>query len=134
MILLDTSFIASYYNDRDENHTRANQIMKEIAGGKYGIVYLTDYIFDESLTVTLVRTKNLQKSIDLGQTLLHSTEILKIDEILFKSSWDIFRNQKSTKFSFTDCTILATVAKTGMENIATFDEEFKSIKTLNIIS
>ena len=58
MIILDTSFIVSYYNTADENHNKAIEIMDGLKSMKYGDLYITDYIFDESMTVIFVRLKN----------------------------------------------------------------------------
>ncbi len=133
MILLDTSFIVSYYNIRDENHDKAIELMKEIESGKYGDICITDYIFDECITVILVRIKNLEKTVEIGSLLRKSTTVLRVENDIFEDSWDIFRSQKNTTLSFTDCTTLALMVKENIKNIATFDEDFSKIKKLNVI-
>ena len=59
MILLDSSFIVAYSNEADENHAKALQLAKDIDGGKYGAVAITDYIFDEVVTVMLIDRSNV---------------------------------------------------------------------------
>lgn len=133
MIILDTSFIVSYYNTRDENHEKATELMKEIVNRKYGNLYITDYIFDESITVILIRLKSLFETIKIGELIRKSTEIVEVGRDVFDESWKLFKKQKETAFSFTDCTTLNVMKKMDINNIATFDEDFKRIEAINIV-
>lgn len=133
MILLDTSFIVAYYNIRDENHSKATEIMKELEEGKYGDLCITDYIFDECITVTFVRLKNLEKTVEIGDTLRKLTQMFKIENDIFEDSWNLFKSQKETTFSFTDCATVSLMKKENITNIATFDEDFKKIKGINVV-
>ena len=134
MILLDTSFLVSYFNIRDENHLKAAHIMKSINKGVYGDIYLTDYIFDEFVTVIFIRLKNLIKTVKLGSELKESLQLELIDEETFEKSWFIFKNQKDTFLSFTDCSSLAIMQKNKIKNIATFDKDFEKVNDINVVS
>lgn len=133
MILLDTSFIVAYYNTRDENHGKAIELMKELEEGKYGDLCITDYIFDECMTVIFIRLKNLEKTIEIGNTLRKLTRMLRIENDIFEDSWNFFKNQKETAFSFTDCTTVSLMKKENTINITTFDEDFRKIKGINVV-
>jgi len=133
MIILDTSFIVSYYNTRDENHKKAVEPMKEIVNKKYGNLCITDYIFDESVTVILIRLKSLSETIKIGELVKKSMKIIEMEREIFENSWNYFKKQKETAFSFTDCTTLNIMKKMNISNIATFDEDFKKIKGINVI-
>lgn len=52
-------------------------------------------------------------------------EILKFDEEHFNRAWEIFKNQKRSELSFTDCTNIAIMGDLGIRNIATFDGGFE---------
>lgn len=133
MIFLDTSFLVAYSNEKDENHKKAVELMKDITKGEYGDPHISDYIFDETVTVMFARTKKLEKAVDLGQKLLAGTKIVDIDNFLFNTSWDIFKSQKSSEFSFTDCTTISAMIKARIRNLASFDREFKKIRKINVI-
>ena len=133
MLLLDSSFIVAYSNEADINHTKALQITKEIDTGKYGTAVITDYIFDEVATVMLIKTKNLTKVAELGETLINAAILLRIDEDLFNHAWKIFKEQKKPSLSFTDCTSIAACKTSGISNIATFDKDFQELTKLTII-
>jgi len=133
MIILDTSFVVSYFNERDKNHLKAVELMKSIANLKFGSVYITDYIFDETLTVGFIRMKNLTKAVEIGNYLLKSLKIIEVEKTDFYKAWEIFRKQKNTDFSFTDCTTISVMKENEIKNLATFDDDFKRTKGINLI-
>jgi len=49
-------------------------------------------------------------------------------------SWNIFKEQKNNKLSFTDCTNIAIMRINKIKNIATFDKDFKDIEGINVVS
>jgi len=134
MIFLDSSYLVSLEIDTDINHEKAVQLNKEIAKGKFGRLFISDYIFDETLTVTLRKTKKLSKAVLVGNSIFAFAEIKPVSEEIFTDSWNFFKNQKSTKLSFTDCTTVMLMQSNGIKNIVTFDEDFKKIETFNVIS
>lgn len=133
MIILDTSFIVAFYNTRDENHKKAVKLMKDIIKGKYGNLYISDYIFDESVTVIFIRLKSLSRTIKICETIRKSARMVEVGKRIFEDAWKLFKTQRKTAFSFTDCTTLSIMKEKGIKNIATFDEDFKKIKEINVI-
>ena len=133
MILLDSSLIIAYSNKSDVNHEKAIKIMKDVDRGRYGTPVITDYIFDEVVTVMLLKTKNLLEVVKLGETLINATLLFRVDENVFKLAWEIFKKQSKPRFSFTDCTNIATCRLYGITTIATFDKGFKGLKELNVV-
>ncbi len=133
MILLDSSFIVAYSNERDQNHAKASEIAKAIDDGKYGIPAVTDYIFDEVVTVMLSRTGNLPQVVDLGEKLLKANRFLRIDEEIFQSAWEAFANQRNRRLSFTDCTCFEICESNGISIIATFDGDFAGVGSIKLV-
>jgi len=132
MILLDTSLIVAYSNEVDENHLIATEIMERIDGEEFGRGIITDYIFDEIVTVTMARGGSVKRARRLGDLLLESLYLIKVDETQFMDAWDMFGRQ-TTHMSFTDCTTIAVCRLNGIPNIGTLDREFLSIGDLNIV-
>ncbi len=133
MIFLDTGPILAYANTNDEQHTRATEIFKEIDDGIYGNAAITDYVFDEAITLTISRTKNFKLAIKTGEYLLKSIDFLKVDQSMFNDAWGIFKAQHSHALSFTDCSIIAACKANGISTIATFDSTLKYESRLIII-
>ena len=133
MILLDSSLIVAYSNEADENHVKALRLMGTMDEGKYGTLSITDYVFDEVVTVMLLKTKDLARVADLGKNILDAIILFRIDEDAFDLAWRIFRDQLNEELSFTDCTTIAVCRMNGISNIGTFDEDFQKIEDLNVI-
>lgn len=133
MIFLDTSFLVAVELEKDENHQKAVRVNREIASGKYGKAYVSDYVFDEVTTLVLGRTRDLTTAVLAGNYLRQSVNLIKLSENGFDESWQMFKNQKSGKLSFTDCTILSVLKQNNIDNIATFDSEFDKINWINVI-
>lgn len=133
MIFLDTSFLIAYFNQRDENHQKTINLIKDIAEQKFGSLYMTDYVFNETVTVALIRMKSLERAKSIGDNLLKALEMIRIEEDVFLEAWKIFQSQKGTRFGFTDCTTIAAMRYGGINNIATFDEDFTKIRGINCI-
>ncbi|MBI4177498.1 MAG: type II toxin-antitoxin system VapC family toxin [Candidatus Aenigmarchaeota archaeon] len=134
MILLDTSFVVAYYNTEDNNHNKAAVIMKGLIAGEYGDIFITDYIFDEIATIAFVRLKNLNKTIEIGEAVNNLAKIDYIGKDIFEDTWNLFKGQKATRFSFTDCSTLSMMKKRGIKNIATFDEDFEKIREIEVVA
>lgn len=133
MIFIDSNVLVAYEVKEDSNHERAVNLIDRIAKGEFDTLFTSDYIFDETITVTLVKSKSLEKAILVGQYIMNSTEILKVDVESFENAWQSFKNQKNTKLSFTDCTNISLMKDRGIHNLATFDREFKKIESINVV-
>jgi len=133
VILLDSSLIIAYSNESDQNHTKAKKVIEDVANEKYGPPVITDYLFDEIVTVMLLRTKSLAQAKKLGDTLLGATHLVRIDGELFETAWEIFKQQRKNIFSFTDCTTIAVCKANGISNVATFDEDFAELDNVSAI-
>lgn len=130
-IFIDSSVLCAYANGIDVHHSKAAEIIKRILMKEYGSAIITDYIFDETMTVIMRRT-NKKMACDFGRVILNSDILMvRIDYIIFQEAWNLF--QKNNNFSFTDCTISAFMNIFKINTIATFDQEFKKFKELKII-
>ncbi|AKA49140.1 hypothetical protein IX51_08510 [uncultured archaeon] len=133
MIFLDTSVLVAFIVDKDSNHENAVSIMEEIVSGKHGPAITSEYVFDETVTVVLVRSKSLDSAVKTGALIKESMPVLDVGSDTFEASWNRFRNQKVTKFSFTDCTILEVVESNHIDKLATFDKDFKSRDSFRVV-
>ncbi|MGQ4834306.1 MAG: PIN domain-containing protein [Candidatus Asgardarchaeia archaeon] len=56
-ILLDSSVIIAFFNKRDKNHKRALELTEKALIDHYGTIFISDYVFDETVTYLLKRQK-----------------------------------------------------------------------------
>ena len=128
-VLIDTGPLAGVKLFRDKHHARSLELIEEAMHGKYGKIYVSDYIFDELATLLLVRSKRKDISVDYGESILTSRfiEMVHVDGGTFKRAWEIFRQYDNLALSFTDCTSIALMENLRIENIISFDLEFDAV-------
>jgi len=128
-VFIDTNIFVALRNADDINHEKAKKLMKKALTGKFGVIYTSEYIFDEAVTVALITTKNIKIAIDIGNYILSSPRIklLFIDDETFKKAWKIFQKYKEKRLSFTDCTTTALIEKHKIDKLMSFDQHFNEI-------
>lgn len=133
MIFIDSGFLYSYVNDKDNKHKNTLPIMKSALAGEYGKVIISNYITDETLTLARVRTGNCQCSNDIQQLIKSKKgktniffEIL-IDRALIESTESFYERYCEKGLSFTDCSILAVIKSLQIEYLASFDGGFRGL-------
>ena len=130
VVFLDTGFILAIRNSDDNYHAKAAEMMKDCLSGKFGKIIVSNFVFDETVTLTLVRTHNKNLVEDIGNYILNSPRInvLHLSQAEFLATWEIFLKYFEKGLSFTDCSILV-MAKLFESNvyIATFDSTFKGL-------
>lgn len=133
VVLLDTGFILATRNEDDLNHPQARELMKECLTGKFGHIFVSNFVFDETATLTLIRTRDKRLIEDIGKFILDSPRIklIHVSETESFATWELFLKYYDRGLSFTDCSILV-LAKLFEGNIyvATFDDHFKGLISL----
>jgi len=130
-LFADTSFLVAFYNKRDKNHAKARNFIS--GADDRSLFVISDYIFDEVLTVLLVRSGKFL-SAQAGQMILDDERIhiFQTDEAVFEKAWLIYRTFKDKEWSFTDCTSYVLMKNLSINTGVSFDEHFKQFgfKTL----
>lgn len=134
-IFIDTSALIAYYNADDRHHGEAAEVMGKIEGGEIPLTrfYITDYVFDETMTFMECVLKKHRLAMDVGKALLSSpfTTMLRIYEEDFQGAWSRFAETKNV--SFTDCSSFSVMERLGITHAFTFDRHFREagFKTLH---
>lgn len=123
-IFTDTSFLVSFYNRSDKNHKNSRNIAKALEGESI-LWVISDYIFDEFLTVLMVRM-NKRFAAKVGAMILDDPNIslVKIDEEVFRQSWHVFCKNEERAWSFTDSTSYILIKKLAITEAVSFDKHF----------
>lgn len=126
--LLDTSFLLAYYNKDDALHARAKALAEKLRGDEQ---IITDYILAEFLNVATHRTSKARAT-QFAKQLLGSDASVPLTNARTLNYalriWD-----KKHKLSFTDATLVAH-AINEEARIATFDNEFKHVPGIRVVS
>lgn len=123
-VFIDTSFFKALLDAKDEFHTRADNIWEDLLREK-SILYTTNYIIDETLTLVRFRC-GLSIAMTLRSLINEYAELLNVSRVTVDddaSAWEWFEKPWS-KLSFTDCVSFAVMKRLGLTDVATFDTHF----------
>lgn len=129
-IFLDTSFLIAYYNEKDQNHSKASNIAGRIENGDYGYVYASDYVLDEFFTYMQKKHRNPDFCYELADGWINRNEgiaeILEVGYDLFYNSLQLFmtQNKERKPLSVNDCTIVKICEVNKIQYLVTFDDGF----------
>mgnify|MGYP000918996561 CR=1 FL=1 len=125
MIVLDSSFLIGFYNERDGHHGAARALMNRFQNGEWGRGLLLEYVFLEVATVLIVR-RDLGVAARVGQLLLEAEELEFVPcSDLFNETLDAFVGQGSTRLSFADAAIAHVARQRADGRVLTFDDELR---------
>lgn len=133
MIILDSSFLIAYHNQRDTHHASAAQVMQDLVSEKFGRAMLLEYVFLEVVTVLLAR-RGLSVASAVATALLQAREIDFVPcSELFIDVLETFCGQRKTSLSFTDAAIVSLARRHKGSRVATFDKDFRGLEGILVI-
>ena len=124
-VLVDTSALYAYLNNRDLNHERVMALFRSHQDWSF---ILTSYVFDE--LVTLVKSRiGIRSAISTGRRLRNSGVLsyLYITPEDEARAWSIFEQYDDKDWSFTDCTCLAIMQSRGIDSVLSLDHHFRQM-------
>lgn len=124
-IFVDTSGWHALIDRRDADHGRTAALVKGLIGGGARLVS-TDYVLDESITLTRMRSGH-RAALKLLE-LVEQTSALDLEWIgseRFARAKGLFRKYHDQAFSFTDCTSFVVMSELGLSEAITGDEHFR---------
>ena len=132
MIVLDSSFLVGFHNERDAHHDSASALMDQFLTGKWGAGLLLEYVFLEVMTVLLVR-RDLAAAARVGRILLEAQELEFVPcSDLFTESLKVFLRQTGTRLSFADAAIAHVAQQRAEGRVLSFDAEFRKIPGIQV--
>ena len=127
-VLIDTGAFMAYRNTKDVHHEKADRLIRRALKGEFSTIYTTDHIYDEALTLAVVRTGNKSIATDISNVILSPRiEMVIIDKNILGQATTIFFKLFDKRISFTDATTMAVMHRDGIDKIITFDAHFKGV-------
>lgn len=133
-VFLDTGFLLALKNKDDKNFQTAQSWMRRFLKNEFGEIFTSTLVFNELVTLALVRIKRSDLAINLGNYLLKSRKIkiISLTDDDFKESWESFQKYKEKRLSFTDNSILTQCRRLNCKFLATFDKHFIGLIASNL--
>ena len=119
-VFVDTGFWYAFANANDVNHNRALRLLDESRR-----LVTTNYILDETITLTLIRS-GYRQALILGELLWQAqlADIVRVTEEDERKAWALFKQYDDKRFSFTDCTSFAVMLRLDITVALSFDADF----------
>ena len=137
-VFLDTSFIMGFVNSNDDLHENAIKL-EETENVLSQDCYINNNVLNEVLTLT-GRKININAAEETYYGLIDSFEILNEYNIFnyTAKTFDIFKrivgtNNKKTKLSFTDSSIILTMQDSNSTDFVSFDHQLKYFNEIIMI-
>lgn len=128
-LLVDTGVLYAHHDKDAERHKAAKTAMTDALKGEYGQPYVTDYVYDETVTLTRRRMGGFEDAKTVSDRIL-GTDALKLlwmERRYFERAVDVFERYNDQPLSFTDASTVAVVKERGIDYVLSFDDDFDGV-------
>jgi Predicted nucleic acid-binding protein, contains PIN domain len=132
-ILVDTGVLYADHDTDASRHGSARRALEAVYDGEFGQPYVSDYIFDEAVTLTQRRAGAFQPAKRLGERLRGVGDFPRVYELLwvspavFSDAIELFERYDDQELSFTDATTVALANRHDIDAVLSFDDDFDGI-------
>lgn len=132
-VFVDTGVFYAHHDDDASRNAPATDAMDEVIAGRFGTAFTSDYVFDESVTLTRSRSGQFAPARRIGDRIRglgdypDVFDLLRVDESTFEAAVDTFERYDDQPLSFTDATTVALVRRHDVDRVLSFDDDFDGI-------
>jgi predicted nucleic acid-binding protein len=132
-VFVDTGvFYAHHDQDATRHDTAAEAISTVVQSKKYGIVTTSDYVYDETVTLTQSRTGDPDAGVAVGRRLRGEgypsvIELLRTTQRVFDDAVSVHERYADHALSFTDAVTVAAVDFHDIDTVLSFDDDFDGV-------
>ena len=132
-VLVDTGVLYAEHDTDASRHEQASSALEAVYDAELGQPYVSDYIYDEAVTLTLVRGNSSHAAKELGKRLRGADpyssayEILRVSSSVFNDAIELFERYHDQELSFTDATSVTLCNRHDIDGILSFDDDFDGV-------
>lgn len=132
-ILVDTGVLYADHDLDASRHDAANEALEAVYDGEFGQPYVSDYVYDEAITLTLKRSGSVAPAKHLGDKLRgvepypRTYELVHVSAAVFADAVEIFEQYNDQALSFTDATTVALCHRHDLDGVMSFDDDFDGV-------
>ena len=129
-IFVDSSFIIALVNENDSLHESSLEYIDLIEKNE---CYISNLVINEVITVigNKIDLETAISAFNLINDIFHVINEYEIKD--FNSNTMLIYEKHGTKLSFTDCSLIVDMHYHKIENLLSFDKEFKKAEGINLI-
>lgn len=135
-VFIDTGVYFAHHDKDAARHEDARNAFDAVLTGQYGQPYTSEYVLDEAVTLTRMRTGSFRAAKTIADRIRGEGEFPTVVEMLFIDQDDltealtIFREYQDHSLSFTDATTIQLCERHGIDTVLSFDSDFDGIVDL----
>lgn len=132
-VLVDTGVVYADHDTDSSRHDDASAALESVYDGELGQPYVSDYVFDEALTLTRKRTGSFSDAKQLSDRLRGVDsyppvyDFLHVSTAVFADAIDVFERYDDQLLSFTDATTVALIDRHDLNGVLSFDDDFDGV-------
>jgi predicted nucleic acid-binding protein len=132
-VFIDTGvFYAHHDTDASRHDVAAEALTEVLQSAEYGHVMTSEYVYDEAVTLTQMRTGDIEAGLALGQRIRgdgypSAIELLYSSRTLFDRAVTVQQTYADHGLSFTDAVSVAMVEYHDIDGILSFDDDFDGV-------
>lgn len=132
-VLIDTGVLYADHDTDASRHEAASAALQAVYDGEYGHPFVSDYIYDEAITLTRRRSGSFTAARTLGNRVRGIDsfpsvyELLHVSPAVFADAIEIFERYDDQSLSFTDATTIALLERHDVDGVMSFDEDFDGL-------
>lgn len=132
-VLVDTGVLYAEYDDDATRHEAAAEALEAVYEGRLGQPLVSDYVYDESVTLALKRTGSHEAAATLGarirgdRSFPDTYEMHYVTPAVFDDATTLFERYHDQGLSFTDVTSVALCERHKIDTVLSFDDDFDGV-------
>jgi predicted nucleic acid-binding protein len=128
-LLVDTGVFYAHHDEDSGRHDDARAALTKVLEGRFGQPYVTDYIYDETVTLTRYRMDSVEEAKTVSDRILETGlfSMAWVREDVFKDALVVFEEYSDQSLSFTDATTVAVAESRGIDYVLSFDDDFDGV-------
>lgn len=132
-VLVDTGVLYADHDRDASRHDVASDALETVYDGELGLPFVSDYVYDEAITLTLRRAGSFSAAKRLGERLRGvdpypaAYEMLHVSAAVFADAIDVIERYDDQRLSFTDATTVALCRRHDVDSVLSFDDDFDGI-------
>jgi len=132
-VLVDTGVFFAHNDTDAERHDDAVAAFEKLLDGEYGQPYTSDYVFDETVTLTQVRTNSFAAADTVASRILGEGTFPNVFEMIHmnpddvQSALETFRRYEDQSLSFTDAASVYLCESRDLDAVLSFDDDFDGV-------
>jgi hypothetical protein len=129
-VIVDTGVLYADHDRDASRHDVASDALETVYDGELGLPFVSDYVYDEAVTLTLRRAGSFSAAKRLGDRLRGvdpypaAYELLHVSAAVFADAVDVFERDDDQRLSFTDATTVALCRRHDVDSVLSFDDDF----------